>query len=307
MNTNTNVDTLRPATFDQYHGQPKLKERITVRIAAAIAQERPLDHILLAGPPGSGKTTLATIISVLSGDHFMSLIMPVSDKVLEEIVRDFNGILLLDELHSAPKAFQERLLPLLEFGYLSTSRGVRIENPWLTIIGATTEPEAITPALRRRFRFRPVWEEYSPSDLSAIVTGMLDKVELDLCLKTVAILGEAAGGLPHMAGELVLGARDLAAINVGEPSAEDILDHCGVTADGLSEDHLRYLQILKDLNGTAGLTQLATSLRLHEKVCRELERLLLSRKLIALGERGRELTTIGHRRFKTTGRSIHAA
>lgn len=307
----TNTDTLRPTKLDEYKGQSRLKERLAVRVAAAMADERPIDHILLTGPPGSGKTTLATIVAEMTGDPFVSMVMPISDKTLESLVREHTGIVLFDELHNASKAMKERMLPLLEFGYLATTRGTRITNGWFTVIGATTEPENIPPALRRRFRWNPVWEDYSPADLAEVVTGMLAKAEVTLCAETVVILGEAAGGMPHVAGELVLGARDLTSVYHKEPSVAAILDYCGLTPDGLTEDHLRYLTALKeDFGGTAGLAQLANGLRLDPRVVRELERLLVTRKLITFGERGRELTSLGHRRFGTTavraGRTIRA-
>jgi holliday junction DNA helicase RuvB len=298
-----NADTLRPTVQAEFVGQKKLLSRVNVGVRAARAENRPLDHVLLAGPPGFGKTTLAGIIAADLEDPLEFATMPLTERALTQIVLRHHGVLLLDEIHRASPRQQEMLLPLLEFGYVVDNRGRKTVNTWLTIIGATTEPQKIIPPLYDRFAIKPRFEPYSTTELGRIVKGMARKADVTMSQRTAEVLGMAAGGTPRNARQLVLAARDLW-FSLGRlPRPKEILDLCGVEADGLTDHHLAYLNALDSLGGEAGLKLIATSVRLHESVCMDLERLLIERGFIKYGDRGRSLTADGVRR--ATGSYTH--
>lgn len=286
-------DFLRATDWAEYVGQEAHKASLAVRVEAACIDVRPLDHMLIMGPPGTGKTTLARIIASLMNDPFMSLVMPVKPAVFVRELRQFEGgVLFLDEIHRLPKAQQEDLLTLLEEGYFQTPLGRRVDIPWLTVIAATTEPEKVTPALYQRFVVPIKLDPYSIEEMTTIVIGMALKAEVDIDNEMAAALGKAAGGIPRIARQLVLAARDLERVQ-GAATLQEVLRLCRLEENGLSQNHVEYLAALRALGGSAGLTVLSTMLRLHETVVRDVERLLVDRGLILYGERGRELTNTG--------------
>lgn len=291
-------DILRARRLDEYVGQRKLKERLGIHIRAAIAQERMLDHVLLTGSPGYGKTSLAQIIADELGDEFAAITMPMKPAALASFLRQWRGgVLLIDEIHRASDSQQEDLLSLLEDGVFRTSNGRKIVVPHLTVVGATTEPENIIPPLYDRFVIKPTFEEYTDGDMGCIVVSMGNKVDIDFDAETAVRLGQAAGGTPRNARHLVLAARDLA--TSGEmPTVEDILQLCGTEPDGLTVEHLKYLETLSDLGGQGGLNVLSSMLRLHQRILMELERLLVHHGLILFGTTGRELTQKGFNRIR---------
>jgi len=295
--TTTEPNTLRPTTLDGYQGHPKLKARLQVMCAAAIRDGRPLGHILLCGPPGSGKTTLGTIIANMVEDPFESIIAgssAASTRNLIRLAKSHNGVLFIDEVHRFSKAQQELLLPLLEDGYIE-SGSQRFHNPWITIIAATTEEQKVIPPLLQRF-WTPETEDLDMADMEAVVTGMASMASVDLSPDVVAALASAAGGMPRYAKRLVLAARDLADPE-NPPTAEAILDQCGAYPDGLTEAHVKYLEALNMLGAPSGVGLLSTILRKHESVCFDLERVLLDKGMIAFTKQGRELTSVGGARI----------
>lgn len=292
-----NVDHLRPSTWDEYVGQGPLKKRLEVHIQACLAENRPLEHVLLCGPPGAGKTTLAQIIATRLGDPLEVLTMPVKLSTLISIVRQHQGVLLLDEIHRGTHKEQEDLLPLLEFGYLQTKSGRKVYADFLTVVGATTEPQKIIPPLYDRFPIRPDFDDYTDQELSEIVENMGNKGGIELNAEALEVFGQAAGGSPRVARQLVLASRDLKIVHP-DAGPDEVLLLVRVQADGLSEQHIRYLNALLDLGGTAGIKPLSNILRLNENVITELERLLLARKMIEFTAQGRELTEIGMRRIQ---------
>lgn len=301
------VDELRPAVWSDYIGQERLKSELDVRVQSAIVDERPLDHVLLYGPAGAGKTSLATIIAERLGEEFMSVTMPIPPKALIRIITSFSGILLMDELHRASTREQETLLPLLEFGYVQDSSGRRIEANWLTVVGATTEKRDLITPLIDRFEIAPDFDEYTDEEMGKIVAGMASKAHLSMATETAQVLGKAAAGIPRRARKFVLAYRDL--LNGLQsrgverpPTHEEILDLCRTTTDGLTRLHLKYLETLHALGGTKGLTVLSSLLHEPPVILNDIERLLITKGLIVYGDKGRELTQAGVQRVKGPAR-----
>jgi holliday junction DNA helicase RuvB len=284
---------LRPSDFDEFIGQARLKETLITHCRSACERKKPLEHILLTGPPGSGKSSLGILIANQTGDEFYSVIMPIKPRVMAAVMRNFHGILFCDEIHRCSNREQEMLLSVLEDGYLQLDTGKRIENGWLTIVAATTDPQKLLPALTERFPIRPFFEEYTPENLADIGSRMADVLSVPLDETILQGLGQAAGGVPRNMRTLVLAARDLWVVQDTMPTLDEILAFRGVTLDGLTREHQQYLKVLGDLSGRAGLSTLSSVLRLHPNHIQELERLLLSRQYVTISERGRELSYEG--------------
>lgn len=297
------MDSLRPSDLSGYIGQARLKRDLfEVRIPAAKAERRPLDHVLLCATPGAGKTTLAALIAAALELPFEALTMPVSLKALCRIIQRFDGVLLLDELHRCSTNQQEQLLTLLLEGYLQTNNGQQIEAGWLTIIGATTEDWKLITPLKERFPIKPTFAEYTEDELMQITLMMARKANQEMSEEVARLLGRAAAGTPRHAREFVLAYRDLACTLHRTPTAAEALELCETESDGLSLAHIKYLEILDALGGAKGLKVLCSLLRMNEATVTELERLLIDKDFLVLGDGGRQLTKTGFQRVRPTSR-----
>jgi Holliday junction DNA helicase RuvB len=282
-------DALRPQTWDDYIGQEALKTILSVTVEAARAQHRRIDHVLLIGTPGCGKTTLAEIMASTLGVRFTDLLMPIKDETLIRTVQTAKGIVLLDEIHRAAPSQQEMLLTLIEDDYIVMGNGRKIQaNGRIAFVGATTEPDRIIAPLYGRFPLKPSFASYTDEELARIIQGMGSKIGLNISDEDAIALGSASGGIPRNAKNIVFMLRDLTETN-RDTSIDNVLNMCELTRDGLTKNHVRYLTMLEAAGGSAGLQLLCTHLRLPKPIVLDLERLLIDQGRIEYSKNGRQL------------------
>lgn len=286
-------DNYRPKSWDDYIGQEKLKDRLSIHISGALERSETLDNVLLIGTPGCGKTTIAALIAQEMCQDYVSFVMPIKQTVFKRLIQMFSGVVLLDELHNLPTKQQTDLLPLIEDRYLQLDNGTRIEAPGITFIGATTEPKDVIGPLQERFRINPTFDEYSDSEMARIVLRMGKGNGVDFTYDEAQRLGVATGGVPRNAQSFVVMAQDLCTTN-----PELILEKCRISPDGLTENHIKYLTTLNDCGSSVGIELLGAHLQLPKSMIINLERLLLKREMIEYTKQGRSLLPNG---FKAIG------
>lgn len=301
-------DQVRPTTWDDWVGQPHIKRRLQVEIQASQRAGRRLDHVFLTGPGGSGKTTLAALIGIEIGCPVIEVTRPASESELarrlwrEDVDDRAQAVLFLDEIHRWTRAERDGLLTLLEQQFIDSKFG-RFTFAGVTVVAATTDRQAILPTVRDRFPINLTFDGYTVADLAEIVDSMATRVGVELDTDTVNALAVACRGVPRIARNLVVAGRSLAEVHC-EPTATAIFDLTCTHEDGLTDDHIRYLEVLADSDGVAGLDVLTTRLMVSKKEVMDLERPLLDFKYIGLAPRGRLLTAVGRRRLEAGQRRI---
>lgn len=295
------MDDLRPTDWHEYIGQERLKRELDIRISSAIKDERPLDHVLLCGPPGAGKTSLGEIVSYQLGEPLEIVTMPITLRTLIQLVTNFSGVLVMDEIHRCSDSQQEVLLPLLEFGYVQDTSGRKADAEWLTVVGTTTEKAQLIDPLIDRFTIQPEYDAYTDEELALIVQSMAVKGGIVMSETTSLALGVAAAGTPRRARKFVLAYRDLANTLDREPTSDEVLDLCRTETDGLTSAHVKYIETLHALGGAKGLNVLCSLLRRKASELQEMERLLVEKGYLQFGDRGRELTKAGTIRARVAG------
>lgn len=294
MTLMTEHEAVAPPSLAEFVGQEPVKQRLAVHIEAAKRARRPLPHVLLMTDPGMGKSTLARLIADSFSEPMVEITQPSgTDELLEKLYELEGGVLFIDEVHRWSKTQQRNLLTLCEEGYIDTRYG-REKFPWLTVIAATTEPQELEQPFIDRFPIRPSFTPYTAEDMRVIIAGMAARTGVELTDEAIDVLAGACTGCPRIARHLVLDAKALG----DSPTGEEILAFAQIAPDGLTVEHLDYLNMLMSCQGgRAGLDVLVNRLRSHNKVLRGLERILLDRGYIAYDSRGRVLTAAGRRRL----------
>jgi holliday junction DNA helicase RuvB len=300
--------SLRPRRLEDFVGQEGVKDQLAVSIAAAASRGEALDHVLLAGPPGLGKTSLAQIVAAELGVPFVQTAGPALERKGD--VASFltalepRAVFFVDEIHRLPRALEETFYPAMEdaalpitVGQGAGARVVTLPLPPFTLIGATTRTGLLTTPLRDRFGIQHRLEHYAPEDLGLIVrrSARLLGVEIEDA-GAVAIAGRSRG-TPRVANRLLKRVRDYAEVRhggvvTGEIAAEalDLLEVDGEGLDRLDREILRAI-CERFGGGPVGLSTLAVSVGEEQDTIEDVyEPYLLQRGLIERTPRGRAAT-----------------
>lgn len=294
----TQADRLRPLTFDDYIGQEKMKARLKVHLAAAAKRGQFLGHTLLLGPPGSGKTTMAAILANMMECELHTFECPLNDADHRQM-RSASGELFFDEIHAASKREQEEFLPLLEHNYFRPKGKFKMQfGPNTTFVGATTMPSKVIKPLVDRFAIKPYFDPYTDDEMRRITEGMAKRIGVNLSSDDCLLLGKAAAGVPRKASHLVTAAQDIVDDSGKDTTAAAVLAFTRTTLDGLTPDHVTYIDVMMRMDACVGLNSLKQMLELDEGSILDIERLLMRQGFLERSAKGRELTTTGYRRGK---------
>lgn len=270
-------NSLRPKTLSEYIGQDKVKESMKIYIEAAKKRGEPLDHVLLYGPPGLGKTTLSNIISNEMNSNIKITSGPAIEKpgdlaALLTNLSEFD-VLFIDEIHRLNKSVEEILYPALEdytldiiIGKGPSARSIRLDLPKFTLIGATTKAGSLTTPLRDRFGIVARLELYTPDQLELIVKRSASILGVEIDEKAANEIARRSRGTPRIANRILKRVRDYASV-LGDGAitldiAKIALNKLEIDELGLDEIDRKMLQtiILKYNGGPVGLETLAATI-----------------------------------------------
>lgn len=304
--------SLRPKTLGEYIGQDKVKENLSIYIEAARQRGEPLDHVLLYGPPGLGKTTLAGIIANEMGVNFRVTSGPAIEKPgdLAALLTNLNDgdVLFIDEIHRLSRAVEEVLYPAMEDNVLDiiigkgpSARSIRLDLHRFTLVGATTRAGQLSAPLRDRFGVILRLEMYTPEQLSQIVNRSAGILNMDIDPHGSMEIASRSRGTPRIANRLLKRARDFAQVMcdgaISKEAASLALDRMEIDALGLdSIDRLILTTMIKNYNGgPVGLETIAAAIGEEAVTIEDVyEPYLMQVGFLSRTPRGRMVTPAGY-------------
>ncbi len=304
--------SLRPKTLSEYIGQDKAKENLSIYIEAACRRNEPLDHVLLYGPPGLGKTTLAGIIANEMGVNFRVTSGPAIEKPgdLAALLTNLNegDVLFIDEIHRLSRAVEEVLYPAMEDNVLDiiigkgpSARSIRLDLHKFTLVGATTRAGQLSAPLRDRFGVILRLELYTPEQLSRIVNRSAGILGIDIDPEGALEIASRSRGTPRIANRLLKRARDFAQVmcegEITKEASSLALDRMEIDALGLdSIDRLILTTMIKNYNGgPVGLETIAAAIGEEAVTIEDVyEPYLMQVGFLSRTPRGRMVTPAGY-------------
>ncbi|MES1248891.1 MAG: Holliday junction branch migration DNA helicase RuvB [Actinomycetota bacterium] len=302
--------TLRPRSLDEFVGQERVKEQLEIALVAAKARGEALDHVLLAGPPGLGKTSLAHIVREELGVGLRTIAGPAVEKkdiaaILTSL--DARDVLFVDEIHRMSRTAEEILYPALEdfridivMGEGAGARTLTLDLPPFTLVGATTRTGLLTTPLRDRFGLTFRLDYYDPADLAAIVHRSAGILGVEIASDAASEIASRSRGTPRIANRILRRVRDVAQVrhagNITTAIAEEALQLLEIDAQGLDREARDLLRTIADKfdGGPVGLSTLAASLGEEPETIEDVyEPYLLQLGFIQRTPRGRTITKLG--------------
>ena len=306
---------IRPQTFDDYCGQPEVSEQMRLFITAAKGRDEALDHTLIFGPPGLGKTTLANIIANEMGVEIRATSGPVIEKKGDLVAALTNlesgDVLFIDEIHRLNPAIEEVLYPAMEdyqvditIGEGPAARAIKLDLPPFTLVGATTRTGLLTSPFRDRFGITQRLEFYNVDDLTTIVDRSSRMLGIECHEQGAREIAVRARGTPRIANRLLRRVRDFAQVEgqgiVSKEIADQALNMLKVDANGFDQMDRRLLLALieKYDGGPAGIDSLAAIVGEEGNTIEDVyEPYLIQQGFIMRTSRGRVATRLAYEHF----------